>query len=43
MDGHVINLPPLREELDLFPGPCAFDGSPTWTIYDPVNQHFYRI
>ncbi len=43
MDGNVINLPPLREELDLFPGPCAFDGSPTWTLYDPVNQHFYRI
>lgn len=43
MDGNVINLPPLREELDLFPGPCSFDGSPTWTLYDPVNQHFYRI
>ncbi len=43
MDGIVIKLPPLREELDLFPGPCAFDGSPTWTLYDPVNQRFYRI
>ncbi len=43
MDGNVIKLPPLREELDLFPGPCAFDGSPTWTLYDPANQHFYRI
>lgn len=43
MDGNVIYLPPLREELDLFPGPCSFDGSPTWTLYDPVNQHFYRI
>ncbi len=43
MDGNVSNLPPLREELDLFPGPCSFDGSPTWTLYDPVNQRFYRI
>lgn len=43
MDGYVSQLPPLREELDLFAGPCAFDGSPTWTLYDPVNQHFYRI
>lgn len=43
MDGNVIYLPPLREELDLFPGPCSFDGSPTWTLYDPANQHFYRI
>lgn len=43
MDGNVIYLPPLREELDLFPGSCSFDGSPTWTLYDPANQHFYRI
>jgi putative peptide zinc metalloprotease protein len=43
MAGNVISLPPLREELALLPGPCAFDGSPTWTLYDPVNQHFYRI
>lgn len=43
MDGNVIYLPLLREELELFPGPCTFDGSPTWTLYDPANQHFYRI
>ncbi|MGZ5049621.1 MAG: HlyD family efflux transporter periplasmic adaptor subunit [Methylobacter sp.] len=43
MDGNIIYLPPLREELELFPGPCAFDGSPTWTLYDPVNQRFFRI
>jgi len=36
-------LSPLREELELFPGPCSFDGSPTWTLYDPVNQQFYRL
>lgn len=43
MAGDVISLPPLREELDLFAGPAAFDGSPTWSLYDPANQHYYRI
>ncbi|MDP1772661.1 MAG: HlyD family efflux transporter periplasmic adaptor subunit [Methylobacter sp.] len=43
MDGNVVQLPPLREELSLFSGPCAFDGSPTWTLYDLANQHFYRL
>jgi len=43
MAGDVVVLPPLREELDLFAGPCAFDGSPTWSLYDPANQHYYRI
>lgn len=36
-------LLPLREELALFPGPPAIDGSPTWTLQDPVNNRFYRI
>ena len=36
-------LSPLREELELYPGPCSFDGSPTWTLYDLVNQQFYRL
>ncbi|PLX81159.1 MAG: hypothetical protein C0614_06960 [Desulfuromonas sp.] len=36
-------LPPLREELSLHPGPKAADGSPTWTLQDPVNNRFYRI
>ena len=43
MDRQLKSLSPLREELELFPGPCSFDGSPTWTLYDPVNQHFYRL
>jgi putative peptide zinc metalloprotease protein len=43
MDRQLMLLPPLREELELFPGPCSYDGSPTWTLYDPVNQQFYRL
>lgn len=37
------SLPPLREELSLYPGPCAGDGSSTWTLHDPVAQRFFRI
>ncbi|MEO1926710.1 MAG: biotin/lipoyl-binding protein, partial [Gammaproteobacteria bacterium] len=36
-------LPSLREELELFKAPPAFDGSPSWTLYDPANQCFYRL
>ncbi len=36
-------LPSLREELSLFPGPMAGDGSPTWTLLDPVRNRFFRI
>ncbi len=43
MAGDIKVLPPLREELDLFTGPSAFDGSPTWSLYDPGNQQYYRI
>lgn len=36
-------LPPLREELLLHVGPPAQDGSPTWTLHDPVSNRFFRI
>ena len=36
-------LPPLREELSLHDGPCASDGSPTWSLQDPVRNRFFRI
>ena len=36
-------LPDLREELALHPGPTALDGSPTWTLHDPVRNQFYRL
>lgn len=37
------SLPPLREELDLFPGTPTIDGAPTWIIQDPVANRYYRI
>lgn len=36
-------LPPLREELDLYPGARLADGQPSWTLHDPVRNQFYQI
>lgn len=36
-------LLPLREEIAVFPGPAALDGSPTWTLHDPARNRFYRL
>jgi putative peptide zinc metalloprotease protein len=39
----AARLPPLREEIAIFPGPTALDGSPTWTLHDPARNRFYRL
>jgi putative peptide zinc metalloprotease protein len=36
-------LPPLREELTLYAGAPAADGSPTWSLHDPARNLFFRI
>jgi len=36
-------LPPLREDLALHPGATQRDGSPSWTIEDPLKGRFYKI
>jgi len=36
-------LPPVREDLRLYPGAPARDGSPTWRILDPVRNSFFEI
>lgn len=36
-------LPPLRDDLHLHGSAPYPDGSPCWTIQDPVNNVFYRI
>ncbi|MGB5178530.1 MAG: site-2 protease family protein [Gammaproteobacteria bacterium] len=36
-------LPPLRQDIHLYPGPRKQDGSPTWSLHDPVNNRFFRI
>jgi putative peptide zinc metalloprotease protein len=39
----AIALPPLREDLRLYPGPAHRDGSPGWRILDPVRNAFFDI
>ena len=36
-------LPPLREDLQLFESTPERDGSPSWTIQEPVGNRFFRI
>ena len=39
----TTSLPPLREDLRLYEGPPDADGSPTWTIGDPVRGRYFYI
>ena len=43
MDSVTMPLPALRDELSLHPGPASLDGSPSWTIRDPVRNRYFRI
>lgn len=36
-------LPRLRADLQVFPGPAAPDGGPTWSIFDPVRNAYFSI
>jgi putative peptide zinc metalloprotease protein len=36
-------LPPIREDIAVFRGPTALDGSPTYTLHDPTRNRFYRL
>jgi putative peptide zinc metalloprotease protein len=38
-----FELPSLREDLKLYRGPDALDGSPTWNIFDPIRNKYFRI
>ena len=38
-----FSLPPLRQDINLYPGPRKRDGSPTWSLHDPVNNRFFRV
>ena len=42
-DAEDYALPTLREELKLVEGPSALDGSPTWTIFDPVRNNYFNF
>ena len=36
-------MPPLRQDLALYPSDPAADGSPTWSLHDPAANRFYRL
>lgn len=38
-----IDLPVLRNDLQLIEGPVALDGSPSWIIVDPVRNKYFSI
>lgn len=38
-----ITLPRFRRDLTLFKGPPAPDGTPTFTLYDPVKNQYYQF
>lgn len=38
-----ISLPRIREDLNLYPGPSLRDGSPSWTLHDPLRNRYFRI
>jgi len=39
----MTSLPPLREDLRLHEAAPDKDGSPAWSIQDPVTNRFFRI
>lgn len=41
--GDAPSLPALREELAVYPGVRARDGSPTWILHDPTRNAFFCI
>ena len=36
-------LPSLREDLSIIDGPVSSNGEPTWSIFDPVRNKYFRI
>lgn len=43
MVGAETALPPLRQELGLYPAPPQRDGSPVWSLHDPSANRFFLI
>ncbi len=39
----ALSLPPLRQELGLFPAPPEESGTPAWTLHDPPANKFYLL
>lgn len=39
----TLCIPPLRPEIRFFPGPDNLNGIPTWTLYDPAANRYFRM
>lgn len=39
----VLELPQLREDIQISIASNSYDGSKNWTLYDPINNRFYRV
>ncbi|BCS52863.1 efflux RND transporter periplasmic adaptor subunit [Geobacter sp. SVR] len=39
----ALPLPPLRQELGIFPAPPSGDGTPAWTLHDPAANKFFLL
>lgn len=37
------SLPPLRQDLELLPGPPLPDGAASWLVRDPVRNRYFEI
>lgn len=38
-----LPLPRLRPELKIYPGPASYDGTPSWSLHDPVRNRYFRL
>ncbi len=36
-------LPPIRNDLKIYPGPATTAGLPTWTLHDPIRNTFFNL
>lgn len=36
-------LPPLRQELAIHPGPDDAEGAPSWMLHDPTDNRFFEL
>ena len=39
----MTSLPKLREDLQLSSAGAALDGSPRWTLADPVRGRYFKL
>jgi putative peptide zinc metalloprotease protein len=38
-----LRLPALRDDLQLLEGPADSEGVPSWTVFDPIRNRYFRI